>query len=144
MHKDPLQALQLHVGISLGCLRKTTVRGFAGCGQSRRRDVHLIPQMADTVARDISVALVFHRDGVQVIRSRIAHHIGEVLTEVPDAMARAWAGVDATARDNARQTIAARIVERLSERYAVSVQARPVIVPATNVWCGLKETNEET
>lgn len=144
MHKDPLQALQLHVGISLGCLRKTTVRGFAGCGQSRRRDVHLIPQMAETIARDITVTLVLSRDGVQVIRSRIAHHIGEVLAEVPDAMARGWAGVDATARDNARRTIAARIVERLSGRYAVTVQVRPIIVPSAGVWCGLRETNEET
>ncbi|WP_147412802.1 hypothetical protein [Rhizobium sp. AG855] len=90
------------------------------------------------------MTLVFSRDGAQVIRSRIEHHIGEVLTVVPDAMARAWAGVDATARDNARQAITARIVERLSERYAVTVQARPIIVPSAGVWCGLRDAQEET
>lgn len=144
MHEDPLKALHLYVGISLGCLRRTTVRGFAGCGQSRRRDLHLIPQMAETIARDISVTQVFSRDGVQVIRSRVAYHIAGVLAQVPDDMARAWAGVDAKARDKARQAIAAEIVQRLSERYAVTVQTRPVIIPAANVWCGLSGAKDET
>ncbi|CUX64860.1 hypothetical protein CFBP6626_24040 (plasmid) [Agrobacterium tumefaciens] len=144
MHETPLKALQLYVGISLACLRRTTVRGFAGCGQSRRREVHLIPQMAETIAGDISTKLVFSRDGVQVIRSRVAHHIGGVLGDVPADMARAWAGVDATARDGARHAIAARIVQRLSERYTVTVQTRAVIVPAANVWCGLSDAKDET
>jgi hypothetical protein len=108
MHENPLKALQLHVGISLACLHKTTVRGFAGCGKSRRRDAHLIPAMAETIAGDISTKLVFSRDGVQGIRSRVAHHIGGVLADVPADMARAWAGVDATARDGARHAIRRR------------------------------------
>lgn len=140
MQDNPVKILELHVGIALGCLRRTTVRGFAGCGQSRRRDVHLIPSMAAAVARDVTVSLTLQRDGATVILSRIARHIEAALQEVPDMQARAWAGIDASGRDSARQAIAVRITQRLSERYRVLHTPRTAIVPASGVWCGLKET----
>lgn len=139
MQDDPTKILELHVGIALGCLRQTTVRGFAGCGPSRRRDLHLIPAMADAVARHVTVSLTFQKDGAAVILSRIVRHIGAVLHEVPEMQARALAGIDAIARDHARQDISKRITERLCARYAIHHNPRPVIVPATGVWCGLQE-----
>lgn len=91
MQDHPAKILELHVGIALGCLRRTTVRGFAGCGQSRRRDLHLIPSMATTVARDITVSLTFQKEGATVILTRIAPHSEAVLQDVPDAQEKAWA-----------------------------------------------------
>jgi len=143
MQDDPAKILQLHVGIALGCLRRTTIRGFAGCGQSRRRDLHLIPSMAATVARDITVSLTFQKDGATVILTRVARHLEAVLQAIPDAQASAWAGIDATARDDARHAIAAFITRRLSERYEVLPTPRPTIVPASGVWCGLQDTKPE-
>lgn len=143
MQDHPAKILELHVGIALGCLRRTTVRSFAGCGQSRRRDLHLIPSMADAVARHLTVSLTFQKDGATVILSRIARHIGAVLQEVPDTQARAWAGIDAIARDHARHAIAACITRRLCERYEVLPTTRPTIVPASGVWCGLQEAKPE-
>lgn len=143
MQEDPLKALNLRVVIALGCLRRTTVRGFAGCGRSRRRDMHLIPAMAEEIARGLNASLRFEREGRPVIRSRVARHISEVLQEVTDAEARAWAGIDATATRTARHGIAARITGRLAGRYRVVLTPHPVIVPATNVWCGLEEAERE-
>lgn len=140
MQDDPVKILELHVGIALGCLRRTTVRGFAGCGQSRRRELHLIPSMAAAVARNVTVSLTFQRDGATVIFSRIARHIEAALQEVSDTQARAWAGIDASGRDSARQAIAVRITQRLNERYRVLRTLSTAIVPASGVWCGLKET----
>ncbi len=143
MQEDPAKILQLHVCIALGCLRRTTVRGFAGCGQSRRRNLHLIPSIADAVARDISVSLTFQKDGTTVILTRVARHIEAVLQDVPDGQARAWAGIDATARDDARHAIAACITRRLCERYEVLPTPRPTIVPASGIWCGLQDAKPE-
>lgn len=143
MQDDPAKILQLHVGIALGCLRRTTVRGFAGCGQSRRRDLYLIPSIAATVGRDITNSLTFQKDGATVILTRVARHIEAVLQDVPDAQARAWAGIDATVRDDARHAIAACITRRLSERYEVLPTPRPTIVPASGVWCGLQDAKPE-
>ncbi len=140
MQENPVKILELQVCIALGCLRRTTVRGFAGCGQSRRRDLHLIPSMAAAVARDVTVSFTFQRDGATVILSRVSRHIEAALQEVPDAQARAWAGIDASRRDSARQAIAVRIAQRLNERYRVMRTPRTAIAPASGVWCGLKET----
>jgi hypothetical protein len=139
MPDEPVKALKLRVGIALGCLRRTTVRSFAGCGQSRRRDLHLIPAMADAVAHHVTVSLTVQKHGATVILSRIARHIETVLQDVPHAQARAWAGIDATARDDARHAIAACITRRLCKRYEVLPTPRPTIVPASGVWCGRKD-----
>lgn len=93
--------------------------------------------------RHVNVSLTFQKDGSTVILSRIARHIGAVLQDVPDAQARAWAGVDAVARDQARQDICQLITERLRARYAIHHTPRPVIVPATGVWCGRQGTKPE-
>ena len=143
MQDDPAKTLQLHLGIALGCLRRTTVRGFAGCGKSRRRDLHLIPSIAADVARHMTVSLTFKKDGATVILTRIARQIEAVLQDVPDAQAQAWAGVDASARDSARDAIAACITRRLCGRYTILPTPRPVIVPASQVWCGLQEAKPD-
>jgi hypothetical protein len=137
MNEEPHKALALRVGIALACLRRTDVRAFAGCGQRRRRELHLADAMADRIAGDIGVSLAFWRDGTRVIRRRVAHHVRAMLLDVPDSMARDWCAVDANARDRARHAIGARITGRLLERYTVTLEGRPVIVPAANVWCGL-------
>lgn len=139
MQEDPAKILQLHVGIALGCLRRTTVRGFAGCGQSRRRDLHLIPSIADAVARHVTISLTFQKEGGTVILSRIARHIESVLQDVPETQARAWAGIDANQREDTRHAIAERITRRLCERYTVLRTPRPSIVPSSGVWCGLSD-----
>lgn len=143
MQEDPAKILQLHVGIALGCLRRTTVRGFAGCGQSRRRDLHLIPSIADAVARHVTVSFTFQKEGATVILSRIARHIESVLQDVPETQARAWAGIDANARESARHAIAAFITQRLCKRYTVLWTPRAAIVPASGVWCGLQEAKPD-
>ena len=143
MQRDPLQTLGLHVGIALACLRPTTVRAFAGRGRSRRRDLYLVPSIADEIVANICITLAFNRDGERVIRSRIARHLADVLLGVSDSVARDWAGVDAEARDRARKEITACIVQRLVDRYTVLIQAREVIVPAADVWCGIREDEIE-
>ncbi|QEE43346.1 hypothetical protein FVA81_01480 (plasmid) [Rhizobium sp. WL3] len=143
MHDDPLEVLDLRLGIALACLRRTTVRSFAGCGRSPRRDLHLIPKMAEEIVASLSLLLLFSRDGMPVIRSRIARHVETALHEVPDAMARNWAGTDAIARENARHAIVENIAARLSGRYTLTLQTRPVIVPSANVWCGLKTADPD-
>lgn len=129
MHEDPLQVLDLRLGIALGCLRATTVRCFAGRGRSRRRELHLIPSMAGELADSLSKTLVFSRDGIAVIRSRVARHIADALHDVPDA----------TARDEARLAVGQILARLLAERYSLTLSTRPVIVPAANLWCGLKK-----
>ncbi|QLF72067.1 hypothetical protein FE840_020745 (plasmid) [Peteryoungia desertarenae] len=143
MLEDPRKALDLRVSIALSCLRKTTIRAFAGRGPSRRREPQAITQIADQVAAALMVSLMFCRDGTPVIRSRIAHHIATVMQGIPDGIAREWAGLDATARDKARQHIADQIVWRLWERYTVTLQARAVVVPTAKVWCGVAQTDPE-
>jgi hypothetical protein len=66
-----------------------------------------------------------------------------VLLGVSDSVARDWAGVDAEARDRARKDITVCIVQRLVGRYTVLIQAREVIVPAADVWCGIREDEIE-
>ncbi|ODS57413.1 MAG: hypothetical protein ABS40_04125 [Agrobacterium sp. SCN 61-19] len=139
MHENPEQALALRVGIALACLRRPVVRAFAGCGQSRRRELHLVDSMADTIAGDLGRSLAFWRDGTKVIRSRVARYVASVLLTVPESLARDWCAVDANIRDHARLAIGASISARLLERYTVTPDARPVIVPAANVWCGISE-----
>lgn len=137
MQDHPRERLRLNVAIALGCLRRTTIRGFAGCGPSRRRDWHLAPTMAEAIARAVTASLSFDKNDRIVILSRVAHHIEKVLKDVADSEARALAGIDANERDRARQAIADRITERLCQRYTIRLTPRPIMVPATGVWCGL-------
>ncbi|MGC4411013.1 MULTISPECIES: hypothetical protein [Rhizobium] len=137
MQYHPRERLQLNVAIALGCFRRTTIRGFAGYGPSRRRDWHLTPTMVDAIVRTVTASLSFYKDDRTVILSRVAHHVEKVLNDVADNEARALAGIDARERDRARQAIAGRITERLCQRYTIRLTPRPVMVPATGVWCGL-------
>ena len=137
MQDQSQKRLRLNVAIALGCLRRTTIRSFAGSGTSRRRDWHLAPFMADAIARSLTASLSFFKDDRPVILSRVSHHIEMVLKDVPDIEARALAGIDARQRDQARQAIAGRITERLCQRYMIRLPTRPAIVPASGVWCGL-------
>ncbi|QRF54399.1 hypothetical protein D4A92_23080 (plasmid) [Rhizobium rosettiformans] len=143
MQHDSAKILELHVAIALGCLRRTTIRSYAGRGPSRRRDLHLIPSMAEAVAHHVTSSLHFEKDGAAVILSRITRHIEAVLQSVSDAEARAWAGIDANQRDLARSVIGNRISLRLQERYAVLSNRRSAIVPASGVWCGLPSAESD-
>ncbi|THV12791.1 hypothetical protein [Rhizobium rhizophilum] len=136
MQEDPLQVLDLRLGIALACLRRATVRSFAGCGRSRRRDLHLVPEMAKEIASSLSLMLLFSRQGIPVIQSRVIRHIESALHDIPDAVASNWAGIDSTAREEALHDIVRNMASRLSERYTLTLQTRPVIVPSANVWCG--------
>jgi hypothetical protein len=75
MSYNPHRALDLQVNIALGCLRQTTIRAFAGRGRSRRRELSLADTMAEEIVTDLTATLRFSRDGVPVIRSRVARHI---------------------------------------------------------------------
>lgn len=143
MSYDPRRSLDLQVNIALGCLRPTAIRAFAGRGRSRRRELGLADTMADKIATDLTATLRFSRDGAPVIRSRVARHITEVFRGISDATALAWAGLDATARDDARAKIADQISQRLVERYTINIIDRPTIVPSANVWCGLTGAEDE-
>jgi hypothetical protein len=65
------------------------------------------------------------------------------LRGILDATALAWAGIDATARDDARSNVADQISQRLVERYTINIIARPTIVPSANVWRGLMDAEDE-
>ena len=93
--------------------------------------------MAEAIVRAVTASLRFYKNDRIVILSRVAHHIEKVLKDVADSEARALAGIDARERDRARQAIADRITERLCQRYTICLTPRPIMVPATGVWCGL-------
>ena len=136
MTEDSRNRLTLHLSIALACLRGPLVRGFAGRGRSRKRELELAPTMASTIAGSIAEAMTFERDGTPVIRSRVASAIEAELRLLPDAQARSWAGANAVLREATRKEIAARLADRLLTQFSVQSRNRPVITPATRVWCG--------
>jgi hypothetical protein len=95
--------------------------------------------MASTIAGSIAEAMTFERDGTPVIRSRIASAIEAELRLLPDAQARSWAGANAVLREAARKEIAALLADRLLTQFSVQSRYRPVITPATRVWCGASD-----
>jgi hypothetical protein len=83
--------------------------------------------MAEEIACSLSLLLLLSHQGIPVIRSRVIRHIESALHDIPDAMARNWAGTDATAREEARHEILRNMASRLSELYTLTLHARPAI-----------------
>ena len=144
MTEDSRDRLTLHLSVALACLRGPLVRAFAGRGRSRRRELDLAPTMASNIAGSVAEAMTFERDGTPVIWTRIAATIEAQLRVLPEHQARNWAGANSVQSEAARKEIAALLSDRLATEFSVRARNRPVVTPATQVWCGAADAKSRT
>ena len=112
--------LESAIHIHLTMIRQPTKRGFAGTGQSRRREKTSARSIAQAIVTGVRVNHRFGRNGVGVDDAEIIALLEDELWKVSESTARNLVAIDTNQRDNARDTIAQRLFVALTGTFECS------------------------
>lgn len=115
--KSELESL-IHIHLTM--VRQPTKRGFAGTGQSRRREKTSARSIAQSIVTGVRVNHRFGRNGMSVADAEVIALLEDELWKVSESTARDLVAIDTNQRDDARDAIVQRLFAALTDNFECS------------------------
>jgi hypothetical protein len=109
--------LQAAICVHLATIHAPTKKGFAGMGQSRRRERSSAVSIAKSTVASIRVNHRIERGGVAVDDAEVVELLATELWRVPEELAKDLVGIDAHKRESAREAIGHNLLLALTGDY---------------------------
>ena len=105
------------IAVALAVVPRTFRNGFGGTGVQRRRMPHATMEVAVVVARYLGHTYTFYEGDRKIETGEVESFIAEVLTAVPDDLAKTYANKLTLYAEPARNEIAARLARALNNKW---------------------------
>ncbi|OCP36725.1 hypothetical protein [Ensifer sp. LC163] len=109
--------LESSICIRLATIHQPTKKGFAGTGQSRRREKSSAAAIAKSIVAGVRVNHRIERAGVSIDDAELIKLLATALWNVPEGLATDMVGIDANKREAAREAIARTLFVALTDNY---------------------------